>query len=178
MSGGLALCRPQFPSKVFFCLPNTSKSVKHKIWDCIEARRPWRWAVSIMRELCGVRTGNYDRFNWKQALIGERIPKKYGKKIKTWHLLRGITLWTIWIEHNDKVFNHEQWHESKVKHRNWDELIIYAKEAWNRVIEQIKISSFSAVAMLQGFDKTWGAGNVLCRRHNLHTKWNWKRKLS
>ena len=55
-----------------------------------------------------VRTGNYDYSNWKQALFGERIPKHYGKKIKIWHLLRGITLWTIWIKHNDRVFNLEQ----------------------------------------------------------------------
>ena len=30
----------------------------------------------IMRELCGVRLGNYDWLNWKQAMFGERIPKK------------------------------------------------------------------------------------------------------
>jgi hypothetical protein len=52
------------------------------------------------------------------------------------------------------VFNREQWHKSTVKHSIWDELIIYAKEAWNRVIEQIKISNFSTATMLQGFDKT------------------------
>ena len=56
------------------------------------------------------------------------------------------------------MFNHEQWHETKVKHRIWDELTVYAKAAWNRVIKQIKISSFSAQAMLQGFDKTWALG--------------------
>ena len=43
-----------------------------------------------MHELCRVRSGNYDCFNWKQALFGERIPKKYGKAIKIWHLLRDI----------------------------------------------------------------------------------------
>ena len=72
-------------------------------------------------------------------LFGERIPKRYGKMIKIWHLLRGITLWTIWIERNDKVFNHEQWHESKVKQKIWDELIIYAKVAWKRVVEQLRL---------------------------------------
>ena len=128
-----------------------------------------------MHELCGVRTSNFDNFNWKQALFGERIPKKYGKMVKVWHLLRGITLWTIWIEQNDKVFNQAQWHKSKIKHHIWDELIIYAKLAWKMVMAQIKISSFSVMAMLQGFDKTWGARNVLCRQHNLHIEWNWKR---
>ena len=65
----------------------------------------------------------------------ERIPKKYGKNIKIWHLIRDITLWLIWIEHKDKVFNHELWHESKVKHCIWDELNIYANAVWERVIK-------------------------------------------
>ena len=35
-----------------------------------------------MHELCGVRTGNYDTFNWKQVLFGERIPKMYGTSLE------------------------------------------------------------------------------------------------
>ena len=108
----------------------------------------------------------------------KEFPRNLVKKINIWHLLHGITLWTVWIERNDKVFNHEQWHEAKVKHRIWDELIIYTKATWERVIKHIKISSFSAVAMLQGSDQTWGARNVLCRKNNLHITWNWKRQHS
>jgi hypothetical protein len=108
-------------------------------------------------------------------MFGERIQKKFCKQIRIWHLLCDITLWTIWIKRNDKVFN-QQWHESKIKHRIWDELIMYAKVAWKWMIKQIKISSFSIVALLQGFDKTWGARNVHCRRNNLHIEWNWKQQ--
>ena len=129
-----------------------------------------------MHELCGVRTGNYDIFQWKQAMFGERLRKKFCKQIEIWHLLRDITLWTIWIERNDKVPNHEQWHKSKVKHRIWDEFIMCAKAAWKWVIKQIKISSFSTTALLQGFDKMWGARNILCRRNCLHAEWNWKQQ--
>jgi hypothetical protein len=70
-----------------FCLPSTNESVKDKFRNCIQARRAWRWATFIMHELCEVRTG-------------EKIPPKYGKKMKIWHLLGGISLWTIWIERN------------------------------------------------------------------------------
>ena len=87
--------------------------------------------------------------------------------VKNLHLLRDITLWTIWVERNDKVFNREQWYESKVKYMIWEELIMYAPVAWKRVIKQIKISRFSAVATIPGFDKTWDARHVLCGRHNL-----------
>ena len=73
-----------------FCLLNTSELVKHKFWDCIQARRAWRWATSIMHELCGVRIGNYDSFHWKQAMFGERIQKKICKQIIIWHLLTAL----------------------------------------------------------------------------------------
>ena len=85
------------------------------------------WATYIMHELCKVISDNYDCFNWKQIIFGERLSKKYDPNIKIWHLLRGITLWAISIERNDKVFNHEQWHETHVKHHIWDELILYVK---------------------------------------------------
>jgi hypothetical protein len=162
-----------------FCLPNTSESVKHKFWDCIQARRTWRWATYIMHELCGVRTGHLDSFNWKQTLFGERTPYKFRKVVKIWHLLRGTTLWTIWVEWNDKVFNQEQWHESKMKYsRIWDTLLMYAHTAWQRVLKLIKISRFSAAGLLQNFDRTWGAKQVLCRRKRLVIDWNWKRYIS
>ena len=79
-----------------------------------------------MHDLCGVQSGNYDTFNWKQAMFGKRIPKKFSKTIQIWHLLRGITLWIIWIERIDKVFNHVEWHEAKLKHRIWENFIYYA----------------------------------------------------
>jgi hypothetical protein len=65
-----------------------------------------------------VRIGNYNVYPWKQVFLGEKIPQKIAKNIKIWCQLCGITIWTIWIqfEHNDKVFNQGQWHQSKVKH--------------------------------------------------------------
>ena len=57
------------------------------------------------------------------------------------HLLRGIMLWMIWIEHNNRLFNQDQRHESKVKHLIWDDLIMNAKIAWARVVKLVKISA-------------------------------------
>ena len=140
-------------------VPNTSESVKHKFWDCTQARWSWRWATFIMHELCGVRIGKYDIFHWKQAFLGEESPKKLVKNINILHLLRGIIPpWTIWVEWNDKAFNHEQWHQSKMKHLIWDNLIMYAKVAWATVVEFVEVSVYSSKALLQGFDDTWVIG--------------------
>lgn len=68
-----------------------------------------------MHELCKVNICNYDSLDWKQTPFGESIPKKFAK-MKILHLLGGIMLWRIWIERNDKVFNNEQCHGSKMKH--------------------------------------------------------------
>ena len=79
-----------------FCLPNTSELIKHKFWDCIQARRAWRWATSIMHELYKLRFGNYDYFNGSKPCSRRGFLRNMGgKKIKIWHLLRGITLWII-----------------------------------------------------------------------------------
>ena len=125
-----------------FCLSNTSESVKYKFWDCIQARCVWQWATFIMHELCKV---------GKQVLFGERIPIKFARNIKIWHSLWGITLWTIWIEWNDRMFYHEQWHQSKMRH-----LIMCSKVAWARVVKFVKINAYLAEALLKGFDQTLG----------------------
>ena len=130
-----------------------------------------------MHELCRVRSDHLDSFNWKQTIFGERISYKFRKLVKIWHLLQGITLWTIWVERNDKVFSQEQWQESKVKSRIWEELLMHAHTAWQRVLKLIKLSRFLARAILHGFDSTWGARQVLCQRHLLVIEWNWRRYI-
>lgn len=104
--------------------------------------------------------------------LGERIPKKFIKKIKIWHLLRGITLWTIWIERNGKVFNWEHWHDSKMKQLIWDDLIMYAKVAWARLVKYINISVYSTEGLLKEFNDTWGMRNVMCKRDRMVIGWN------
>ena len=176
MSGGPTLRWYPFPNNAPFAYQilvnrlNTNFGIVFKLGGCGDGPHS-----SCMRSV-GLELATMIVLIVNKHFFWERLPKKYGKKAKIWHLLRGITMWIIWIERNDKVFNHEQWHKSKVKRRLWDELIIYAKRAWAHVIKLIKISNFSAVAMLQGFDRTWGARNVLCRQNNLHIEWNWKRR--
>ena len=81
----------------------------------------------------------------------DKIPKMFGQKTKIWHFLCGITLWMIWIERNDRVFDQEQWHDSKVKHIIWGDLIMYAKVLWTRVIKYVKTSVFLLEANLKSF---------------------------
>ena len=45
------------------CLPYTDVSIKHNFWDRIQFWRAWRWATSIMHDLCGIRLSNYGSFH-------------------------------------------------------------------------------------------------------------------
>ena len=63
------------------------------------------------------------------------------KKIKIWSLLCCIIVYNIWIEHNNKVFNQEQWHESMVKNLVGNNLTVYTEIAWERVVKIAKIGA-------------------------------------
>ena len=54
------------------------------------------------------------------------------------------------------MFNREQWHKFKVEPFIWDDLIMYAKASWERVVKQVKISIFLGEVVLQGFDQACG----------------------
>lgn len=57
-----------------------------------------------------------------------------------------------------KVFNQEQWHVSKAKHLIWDNLIMDAKIARDRMVKFVKISAYLAEALLKGLTKLGGGG--------------------
>ncbi len=75
---------------------------------------------------------------WLPPYIGNNVflpPKVQGECNRVeniWSLLRGITLWTLWIECNDLVFNNERWNVVKIHKVIWDALLDYGRVAWNR----------------------------------------------
>ena len=103
MNDGLKLHQPPFLSNVFFtCLIRMNRSsinfgIASKLGDLEMDHFHYTWALwSPHRQL--------RLLQLKISFFSERTPQKYSKK-PIWHLLRGITLWTIWIERNDKMFN-------------------------------------------------------------------------
>lgn len=50
--------------------------------------------------------------------------------LEIWLLLRGIILWTIWVERNDLTFHDNMWDIKNTKQTVWQGLLDYAKIAW------------------------------------------------
>jgi hypothetical protein len=87
--------------------PFNKETLGHRFWDCI-AQRIWQWTLQILFELNNAQHYPFHDFDWQNGIFGHGIWKKYKTWFGIWHLLRGIAMWTIWIEHNDMVSNHEQ----------------------------------------------------------------------
>lgn len=79
------------------------------------------------------------------------------KRVKgLWSLLKGITLWVLWIERNDLVFNGEWWHVQKIHNLIWKSLFEYGRVDWERCV--VKIKKFPNVEhkKLMAFDNVHG----------------------
>ena len=51
-----------------------------------------------------------------------------------------------------------------------------AKRLGIRLLSKSRLASSRRRPCLGGFDNSWGARNVLCRRQTMHIEWNWKRQ--
>ncbi len=68
-------------------------------------------AINIINKLCArpSRKSPWKMLIAKQCLFRDNIKVHLKRFNLIWHLLRGITMWTIWIEINDLVFNMNFW---------------------------------------------------------------------
>lgn len=77
------------------------------------ARRAWDFSIGIisMMKACTNRMVPWKELDWYHGIFGKKIPSSLGKVYRIWPLLRGITLWTMWIERNDLTVNNSRWDE-------------------------------------------------------------------
>jgi hypothetical protein len=45
-------------------------------------------------------------------------------------LIAGVTLWAIWLECNDLVFQNVRWLEAKLRNIMWQGLLYYGRIEW------------------------------------------------
>lgn len=90
-------------------------------------------------------------FNWKQGLFNDRLPRRFQPVQAIWELLRGVILWTLWIEPNDLVFNGSKWHQHKALHTIWLGLVDYGRLAWGIL----------KTKPIEAFCESWGKNEVL-----------------
>lgn len=89
-----------------------------------------------------------------------------------WHLLRGVTLWIIWVESSDLTFTHQKRGINKAQQIIWQGLLEYAKHAGDITHEDANVAIVYDTAS-ENYDKIWGGSEPLCHKDNTRMMhWN------
>lgn len=163
----------EIDDKCLMCALNIPETIAHRFWDCKCARRAWDYAIGIINSMKAHpnQNGPWKAFHWHHGIFGKKVPPSFSKYSEIWLLLRGITLWTIWIERNDLNLNNTTWDASRVEQTIWNGLLDYARIAWRKALNDSKTKAIGD-DVLTKFHTIWGSNNLLYYRSNSELMWN------
>lgn len=101
----------EFDDKCCMCNVYIPKTIAHRFWGC---RIVVELGILPLGSLTP-RVQNHSKMSRGDHLIGnmgffgKNFTSILNKISRIWHLLRGITLWTIWVERNDLTSNNRRW---------------------------------------------------------------------
>jgi hypothetical protein len=76
--------------------------------------------------------------------------------MRFWSMLRGVTLWTLWIARNDKVFHRINWPRAKIEFVIRQGLVDYGRGDWAKTVALITKDPSASAKALTRFDEAWG----------------------
>lgn len=88
------------------CMLDIPKTITCRFWDYRMACKAWDFSVGIINTIKS-RPGQKGVVEIN-GISGKKIPTSIGKYSRNLLLLRGITLWAIWVERNDRIFNNNR----------------------------------------------------------------------
>jgi hypothetical protein len=163
---------PQVDTTCPICQTGAVEDTVHRFWRCEFSQNTWKYvtfALNCIAAPTGARTWSMP--NWKQSLFSARPPRRFSKTLRFWELLRGITIWTIWLARNDKVFNHEDWAQERVEQTIWNSLVDYGRSAWVNTVTRLTKDPTSRGKALEKFDHNWGKYPIICSREGMKVTW-------
>jgi hypothetical protein len=153
------------------CELNEPENILHRFWFCPMSQLVWEHTSALLSLLTEEPDVGQD-IDWQQALFAA-APSKFSQRVtRLWVLLRGLTLWAIWITRNQVVFSRVQWHLNQVRQMIWKGLGEYARATWHKCRLSISQDPESTSKALAKFDAHWGHFPALCHRNNLHISWH------
>ena len=164
----------------FFCPPNTSKSIKHKIEDCIQARHVWRWATFIMHEFCGLRTGNDDSLNWKQSFFKNdseslnNLSRKIVKKSRFGTSYESLPFG--WFGSKGMIECTTMYNDLSPKCRTLFETnsLCTLRQLGLGLSNMLRLAFTQSKPSSKALMKLGGPGTFLCNWDRMELKWYWK----
>lgn len=96
---GISHCSP-------CCSHDVSETIHHAFFKCEAAQSTWEFANTILQVLLGSsRTSmSWEWLTMEQWPLGMDMPAHLLELQRTWSLLHGSVLWTLWLRRNVRVF--------------------------------------------------------------------------
>ncbi|KAG0571902.1 hypothetical protein KC19_VG052100 [Ceratodon purpureus] len=146
------------------CDQGPSESLLHCFFECPAARLAWDWAQTVLYALAGISRASmpWPRFSWDQCLMGTALPDPLRAWHDTWSLIRGTTLWCIWLRRNAVVFRNEIWSTDHLDTILWDATLDLARLSWERVKWSERYQPRARPKLRRDFTRLWAHRNVFC----------------
>jgi hypothetical protein len=136
------------------------------VWEYKYAQWAWDYTKAIVFELVnGAKPFQLaSPMQWKHVIFTARVSRCFHCVENIWSFFRGTTLWSIWIECNDLVFNTVRWDGCRIHKAIWDALLIMVGLPKDGVSKKKNQSLTSEQKILENFNKGCGRSHVICVR--------------
>ena len=140
---------------------------------CPRAQHIWKYALTILYLSQAIQPvqGRWAMFTWQQCVMGSRIPRKFREASGLWSLIRGSTIWLIWIDRNAICFQRDLWATQKLETMLWDAVIDHGRTAWLRTQSLIEQYPNEGGKFLDQFRSVWCQSDFFGRLEIDHMRW-------
>lgn len=159
------------------CDDGDPESIHHCFYSCSGATQAWDFATSVLYHAAGYQRQPqpWPRFSWTQYLLGAALPPQFEQNQPMWSLLRGSTLWIIWIRRNAHVFTTTRWTQDALELALWDAFLDLARSSWQKVQEPRARPPTRLRQAIREFDRVWQTNGVFFTRLEDKIRWNYIR---
>jgi hypothetical protein len=82
---------------------------------CPRAKVAWEISFTSWLKTPAHLNCTWETLKLKQCLFNPRLHSRLKNSATLWSLLKGFTMWCIWLETNNLVFNGSRWHNSNLR---------------------------------------------------------------
>ncbi|KAL3682639.1 hypothetical protein R1sor_000661 [Riccia sorocarpa] len=113
------------------CWQQENEDTYHVFWKCPKAQTTWSVIENLVRAV--TKRGRSWRPKCNQILLAEDLPKELERFKNWWGMVRGATLWTIWLARNALNFSDEVWNQRKIDSALWYRMTLYTRAEWRKL---------------------------------------------
>ncbi|KAG0625649.1 hypothetical protein M758_2G071300 [Ceratodon purpureus] len=159
------------------CDDGEVETFRHCFFSCPGARHAWDYSTSVLYRVARLAhwPQPWPRLTWAQCLLGTALPSYLQPFQHLWSLLRGSTLWVIWIHRNAQVFSATRWTVPAIEIALWETFLDLARTAWYKMEYMQEHNATGLGNAIEEFQATWLTSTVFCTGEDERIRWNFRR---